>query len=258
MERIRNVKGFKGLYLVTDTGRVFSIHYNRFLNPETTIQGYNRVNLRGRKYQVHRLVALAFIPNPENKPCVNHKNGITDDNRVENLEWVTYSENEYHSYRVLGKVKIGQKGADSPVGRKTLAMHIESGDEYIFDTRNEAADKLGVDPSTITRVAQGLLQQSGGYTFKYIDGVGIRSNSKYIRKKPKSEVDFGNIPVDMIDPKTKKVLKSFKSMVDAGEYVNRSCSSIRQCIIGKSKTSAGYEWVKSENTQHLNDDNAKD
>lgn len=55
-----------------------------------------------KRVKVHRLVAQAFIPNLEYKPCINHKNGIRDDNRVENLEWVTYQENEIHKRNVLG------------------------------------------------------------------------------------------------------------------------------------------------------------
>jgi hypothetical protein len=64
--------------------------------------GYLRVAINRKKYSVHRLVAEKYIPNPLNKPFVNHKNGLKSDNRIENLEWVTQEENVIHSALVLG------------------------------------------------------------------------------------------------------------------------------------------------------------
>ena len=59
--------------------------------------GYKQIKVRKRGYMIHRLVAENFVPNPDHKPVVNHKNLKRDDNRAENLEWVTYSENSYHA-----------------------------------------------------------------------------------------------------------------------------------------------------------------
>lgn len=97
MEIFKDIEGFTG-YQISNMGRIWSCKTNRLLNPYHNNRGYLMINIKAddgeRKHVlVHRLVALHFIDNPKGKPEVNHINHIRDDNRVENLEWVTKSEN---------------------------------------------------------------------------------------------------------------------------------------------------------------------
>ena len=89
-------------YLVTPDGRVFTVN-GKEKQPSQNYKGYLIVNLcsNGKSHlrRVHRLVAVTFIPNPDNKPDVNHKDGNKQNNRVDNLEWVTNSENHWHASR---------------------------------------------------------------------------------------------------------------------------------------------------------------
>ena len=88
-------------YLIYEDGRVFSKKSNIFLKPQKNYDGYFQVNLwknnKRKRHSIHRLIALYYIPNPGNKPCVDHINRQRDDNNINNLRWVTPSENQQNT-----------------------------------------------------------------------------------------------------------------------------------------------------------------
>lgn len=132
------VEGSEG-YLVSNLGRVKSIRFGkeRILKLTYNTGGYTQVNLHGSKVgTVHRLVAVAFIPNPDDKPHINHINGVRDDNRVENLEWCTVAENNYHSRYITGTINT--------ISLKTLnkAMETVDSNATALDLYNELIKKM--------------------------------------------------------------------------------------------------------------------
>ncbi len=145
----KEITGYEGYFEVSNLGNFrskdriikykssgFRLYPGKLLKTETIVEGYQRIvlmkNAIRKRYMCHRLVAQEFIPNPKNKPYINHINGNKADNRAINLEWVTQSENELHSYRVLGN---SVKGKTFP--KKVIAINTK-GESLIFSSMSQA------------------------------------------------------------------------------------------------------------------------
>ena len=132
--------------------------------------GYFYVSFNQGNIVVHRLVAQAFIPNPENKPCVNHKDGNKKNNNVLNLEWCTYSENNRHAYRVLGK-KGAYKGVineNHPSSKKVFQYDIYNNLIKEYSSASEAGRELNLIYNSICEVCRGgRAKTCGGFKWSY-------------------------------------------------------------------------------------------
>lgn len=167
-------------YLVSDEGEIFSEKYGRFkkLKAMKDKNGYLRVGLykdgKQKYMSVHRLVANAFIENPDNKDCIDHINGIRDDSRAQNLRWCTKKENNgFPLARVnkseahKGKSKV--EGSGSPP-KRCAQIDPDTGRiiaEYV--SAHEAARLTGFRLSGISLCCNGKYKTSGNYKWAYID-----------------------------------------------------------------------------------------
>lgn len=165
----RDIEGYNGLYQVSNMGRVKSLNYDRtgkekILKQYKDKDGYLYINLcknsKKKTLKVHRLVALAFIDNPDGKEEIDHINTIRDDNRLENLSWATRKENN-----------------NNPITRSKHAEHtrkvLQFTKEGVFvrewDCIMEVQRELGFDQGNISRCCSGKYKTSYGYKWKHAE-----------------------------------------------------------------------------------------
>lgn len=158
---------YEGTYEVSNLGRVRSI--DRQLDNGSFAKGQVRKILldsfgypvvglykksKGNQRKVHRLVALAFIPNPENKPAVNHRDGNKQNNNIENLEWVTNRENTNHAY--LNKLIVAAKGERNSQAKLTIELVNKAKELHALGWTYEAIGQvIGVKGLHVSRIIKG-------------------------------------------------------------------------------------------------------
>ena len=186
VEEWRPVVGYEGLYEVSDWGNVKSVDrvveclhlgkypikrhlnskimkqyldYDRYCRVSLSIDGYRHL------YGVHRLVAEAFIPNPDNKPCVDHINSNRADNKVENLRWYSVLLNNSTEHARQAKSKAARLRQDN---KKQIAQITLDGEIVkIWECGYRIEEELGFDHSSIIRVCKGQQDTSYGFKWKY-------------------------------------------------------------------------------------------
>lgn len=151
---------YENYFEISDTGIVRRLSNQKILKPHKTYKGYLRialcVNKVSKKYTIHRLVALTYIPNPDNKEYVNHIDGNKLNNSVSNLEWATHCENETHAF--INKLKC----------RKPVIQY-DLNNNYIneFSSAYAASLSTKIARSSIFECCNGKLNTAGKYIWKF-------------------------------------------------------------------------------------------
>lgn len=175
MEEWKGIYGYEGLYSVSNYGKVRNDINNRVLVGCDNGSGYKKVQLFNgkskKKFYIHRLVALAFVPNPNGFKEVNHIDFVHDNNRADNLEWVNSSQNKKHA--VYSKVLKPWNNEAKPV----KAINIVTGEVTYFPTISSAEKKIG--SRHIIDVIKGRRNVCKGFTFSYAEGGDPNAYSDY-------------------------------------------------------------------------------
>lgn len=214
-------------YQISEDGKLFNTKTGKYpkgyINKMGYLVYYFSFNGVKRELYAHRMVAQTFIPNPENKECVNHKDGNKLNNNINNLEWVTKAENNRHA-RDTGL---------NPLYKKVYCYDKNKNLIAIYDSLRSASQLTGFSENTIANCASAKNKTLAcGYYWNYVEDNSFETYvAKNSQKKPVSKYSMDNI-----------FLESYESLTQAGQMNHLPAVRISDCAHGKIQSYAGYIW----------------
>ena len=207
----KEIKGFENQYAISTKGRVKNLKTNRIFRGGYSSAGYKQVRLNSKTYTVHRLVALAFLDNPQKLPYINHIDEDKTNNNVENLAWCTPSENTRHSiYKQCCKVKQLDKCGNLI---------------KIWNSCHQIEHELGYKRSRIINVLKGRQDYAYGCQWRYVD--------------PSSQLIY-NRPIIVF--KGNEFISEFANAVKASQVLGLKYNSVNKCLQGRLASNKGYSF----------------
>jgi len=170
MEEIwKIIENTNNKYCISNKGNI--INKKKLMSKIKTRQGYLSikivVNNKRKSFLIHRLVASAFIPNHDNKKTVNHINGLKNDNRVENLEWATQSENNYHAYKIGLKIGVDKEKFGILNAKSKAVNQLDKNGKFIKKWHSIMDVKRELKISNITLCCKNKEKTAGGFKWEY-------------------------------------------------------------------------------------------
>lgn len=255
-EIFKDVVGYEGKYKVSNMGYVISSN-GKIVKPFADRKGYLRCSLHNPNTikTIHRIVATAFIPNPDNKPEINHKDCNTANNRADNLEWMTSKENSNYRDSLGHNNRVNAIEAHSC---PCAIYDLEGNLLYLFKSHKEAAVLLDFDATYIGQACKGVKATYKNFIWRDVDYCKPSEVSDYIQKmhledgldkvmqnRPSKEQECVQLSMDDVE------LARYSSCSEAARECKLSGTSIARVCRGERNSYAGFKWKYSGNSNNV-------